>query len=82
MSHLRTRTQATQVAIGDRRKPDPRNRPGWLRVDTVHQGDRGDGNKGVYHLNAVDTVTQWEVVGAVESISEAQLLPVLEAMLH
>lgn len=82
MSGVRTKTQATQVAIGERRKPDPRNRPGWLRVDTVHQGDRGDGAKGVYHLNAVDTVTQWQVVGAVETISQAHLLPVLEAMLH
>jgi len=82
VSHLRTKTQATQVSIGERRKPDPRNRPGWLRVDTVRQGDRSDGTKGIYHLNAVDTVTQWEVVGAVESISEAHLLPVLEAMLH
>lgn len=82
MSSVRTKTQATQVAIGERRKPDPRNRPGWLRVDTVHQGDRGDGAKGVYHLNAVDTVTQWQVAGAVETISQAHLLPVLEAMLH
>ena len=81
-SHLRTRTQATQVSIGERRKPDPRNQPGWLRVDTVHQGDRHDGAKGLYHINAVDTVTQWQVVGAAESISEAHLLPVLEAMLH
>lgn len=81
-SHVRIRTQATQVSIGERRKPDPRNRPGWLRVDTVHQGDRHDGAKGLYHVNAVDTVTQWQVVGATESISEAHLLPVLEAMLH
>lgn len=81
-SHVRTRTQATQVSIGERRKPDPRNQPGWLRVDTVHQGDRHDGTKGLYHINAVDTVTQWQVVGATESISEAHLLPVLEAMLH
>ena len=82
MSSVRTKTQATQVAIGERRKPDPRDRPGWLRVDTVHQGDRGDGTKGLYHLNAVDTVTQWQVVGAVETISDTHLLPVLEAMLH
>ena len=82
MSGVRTKTQATQVAIGERRKPDPRDRPGWLRVDTVHQGDRGDGAKGIYHLNAVDTVTQWQVAGAVETISQAHLLPVLEAMLH
>ena len=37
--------------------------------------------KGVYHINAVDEVTQWEVVGAVEQISEAYLLPVLKAIL-
>jgi len=51
-----------------------------LRVDTVHQGDL-DSAKGVYHINAVDEVTQWEVVGAVAQISEAWLIPVLEAML-
>ena len=33
------------------------------------------------HINAVDEVTQWQVVGATEQISEAYLLPVLEAML-
>jgi transposase InsO family protein len=74
------RTRPTQVAIGERRKPDPQNRPGYLRVDTVHQGDL-DGVKGLYHINAVDEVTQWQVVGATAQISEAWLLPVLEAML-
>ena len=73
-------TRPTKVAIGERRRPEPNGRPGYLRVDTVHQGDR-DGVKGVYHINAVDEVTQWQVVGATEQISEAYLLPVLEAML-
>jgi transposase InsO family protein len=50
-------------------------------VDTVHQGDL-DGAKGVYHINAVDEVTQWQVVGATGQISEAYLIPVLEAMLE
>jgi hypothetical protein len=36
----------------------------------------------VYHINAVDEVTQWQVVGAVPQISEAWLIPVLEAMLE
>jgi hypothetical protein len=49
-------------------------------VDTVHQGDQ-DGIKGVYHINAVDEVTQWEVVGAAAQIGEAWLFPLLEAML-
>jgi transposase InsO family protein len=74
-------TRPTQVAIGERRKPDPQGRPGYLRVDTVHQGDL-DGVKGLYHINAVDEVTQWEVAGSAAHISEAHLLPVLEAILE
>jgi transposase InsO family protein len=74
-------TRPVSVSIGERRKPDPRGRPGYLRVDTVHQGDR-DGVKGVYHINAVDEVTQWQIVGATEQISEAWLLPILEGMLE
>ncbi|MGB8990393.1 MAG: hypothetical protein WCC37_27595 [Candidatus Sulfotelmatobacter sp.] len=74
-------TRPTQVAIGERRKPDPRGRPGYLRVDTVHQGDQ-EGVKGLYHINAVDEVTQWQVVGATAQISEGWLIPVLEAMLQ
>src|SRR6204780_4324980 len=76
-----TRTRPTPVAIGERRKPAPGGRPGYLRVDTVHQGDQ-DGVKGVYHINAVDEVTQWEVVGAVERISESWLEPLLESLLR
>ncbi|HYI97301.1 MAG TPA: hypothetical protein VEX68_27430, partial [Bryobacteraceae bacterium] len=73
-------TRPTTVAIGERRVPQPEGRPGYLRVDTVHQGDL-EGVKGVYHINAVDEVTQWQVVGATAHISEAWLMPVLEAML-
>jgi transposase InsO family protein len=72
-------TRPTQVTIGERRRPVPTG-PGYLRVDTVHQGDLG-GTKGVYHINAVDEVTQWQVVGAAAQISEAHLIPVLAAML-
>lgn len=74
-------TQSRQIAIGERRKPDPKGQPGFLRVDTVHQGQQ-DGQPGVYYINAVDTVTQWQNVGGVETISEMHMLPVLEAMLH
>ena len=74
-------TQATAVSIGERRRPEPEGKPGYLRVDTVHQGD-WDGAKGVYHINAVDAVTQWQVVGCTEKISEEYLEPVLEAILH
>lgn len=75
-----TATRPTPVNIGERRKPAPDGRPGFIRIDTVHQGDL-DGVKGVYHINAVDEVTQWQVVGSAAHISEAWLLPVLEAIL-
>jgi transposase InsO family protein len=74
-------TRPTPISIGERRKPDPHGRPGYLRIDTVHQGDQ-EGVKGLYHINAVDQVTQWQVVGATPHISEAWLLPVLESMLE
>ena len=76
-----TKTRPTTVPIGERRAPTPNNRPGYLRVDSVHQGDQ-DGMKGVYHINAVDCVTQYEGVATCERISEAFLIPVLEALLH
>ena len=75
-----TKTRSTQVAIGHRRAPQPDGRPGFLRIDSVHQGEQ-DGVKGVYHINAVDCVTQWEVVATCEKLSEAYLLPVIEALL-
>jgi len=75
-----TKTQARQVAIGERRKPTPNGQPGYIRIDTVHQGDL-DKKKGIYHINAVDEVTQFEVVCSVEQISERYLIPVLEQML-
>src|SRR5450755_3336374 len=74
-------TQARGVSIAERRKPDPQGKPGYLRLDTVHQGQH-DGQPGVYHINAVDTVTQWQVIGCVETICERDLIPVLEAMFH
>src|SRR6266498_148864 len=85
--HLRyEKTKPTVIAIGERKKPEPNGKPGFLRVDTVHQGDEekeknGMYKKGVYHINMVDEVTQFEFVGAVEKISEAYLSPLLEALL-
>lgn len=63
--------------IGIRKKPEPNGVPGFIRIDTVHQGDM-DGVKGVYHINAVDEETQFEIVVSVEKISEAYLVPALE----
>ena len=73
-------TKPTPISIGERRKPQPHGLPGYLRIDTVHQGDQ-DGRKGLYHINAVDQVTQWEIVAATPQISELWLMPVLEALL-
>jgi transposase InsO family protein len=78
-----TRTRPTAVSIGERRKPQPQGQPGFLRLDTVHQGDQPNGGeKGVYHINAVDEVTQWQIAGSTPRISEAYLEPVLENMLR
>jgi transposase InsO family protein len=76
-----TKTRPVTVAIGERRAPAPNNQPGYLRVDSVHQGDQ-DSIKGVYHINTVDCVTQYEGVATCERISEAFLIPVLEALLQ
>jgi len=83
ISHVRTftKTNPTPVPIGERRKPEPYGKPGYIRVDSVHQGDQ-DKEKGVYHINLVDEVTQWEIVGCVEGISEYFLTPLLEMLLE
>jgi transposase InsO family protein len=75
-----TKTRPTQVSIGERRPPAPEGRPGFIRIDSVHQGDQ-DGVKGVYHIKAVDCLTQWELVATCEKISEAYLLPVIATLL-
>jgi len=77
-----TKTRGDKAAaIGVRKAPAPEGRPGFIRIDSVHQGDH-DGIKGLYHINAVDCVTQWQVVASVQAISEAHLLPVIEQMLQ
>ncbi len=75
------RTRSTRVSIGERRKPHPAGRPGFLRVDSVHQGDL-DGEKGLYEINLVDEVTQYEFVAAVEGISERSLVPALQGSIE
>ena len=75
------KTRPTAVQIGERKKPAPNGQPGFLRIDTVHQGDGPEG-KGIYHINAVDEVTQLEVALAVERISEAWLMPLLQSILQ
>jgi len=71
-----TKTRPVCNAIGVRKAPGPEGRAGFVRIDTVHQGDQ-DGLKGVYHITCVDAVSQWQVEACVQGISEAFLLPVL-----
>ena len=79
--HQYEKTRPTAVQIGERKKPAPNGQPGFLRIDTVHQGDSPEG-KGIYHINAVDEITQWEVVLATPRISEAWRMPLLESILQ
>ena len=80
MTRRFSKTRPAVSSIGERAKPDPKGQPGYIRLDTVHQGDI-DGYKGVYHINAVDEIVQWEILASVERISEAYLVAVLESML-
>ncbi|MDO8638283.1 MAG: integrase [Candidatus Daviesbacteria bacterium] len=92
LSHSLTfkRTQAVQRNIGERRKPEPNGKPGYIRIDTVHQGDlaseseenKGKYTKGVYHINSVDEVTQCEIIASVEQISESYLEPILKLIIE
>ena len=75
-----TKTSPTAAPIGTRRAPQPGGVPGYIRIDSVHQGDQ-DGVKGVYYINAVDCVTQMQFVATCEKISEAYLLPVIWQLL-
>ena len=80
------RTQPAARAIGARRRPEPRGQPGHLRVDTVHQGDRLDRYgalraPGLYFLNFVDQVTQWELVLCVPYLRMRFVRPALEVAL-
>lgn len=79
--HTFTKTKPKASTIGERRKPQPNGQPGYIRIDTVHQGDQ-DKQKGVYHINVVDEVTQFEFLCTVEKISEHYLLPALEYLLN
>ena len=75
-----TKTRPVCNPIGVRKAPRPDGRAGFVRIDTVHQGDL-DGIKGVYHITCVDQVCQWHVEACVQGISEAFLLPVLDLVI-
>ena len=75
-----SKTNPVNTNIGERRKPLPYGKPGFIRVDSVHQGDL-DKEKGVYHINLVDEVTQWELVGCVPQITDEYMEPLLLKLL-
>jgi hypothetical protein len=75
------KTNPTKVPIGERRRPEPNGKPGYVCIDSVHQGD-SDGSKGIYHINVVDAVTQFEFVGSVEAISERFMEKMLSDLLE
>ncbi len=75
-----TKTRPKAASIGQRRKPCPNDQPGYIRIDSVHQGDQ-DKRKGIYHINAVDQVTQFQVVATVERINSESMLPALKHIL-
>jgi hypothetical protein len=75
-----TKTRPVCNPIGIRKPPRPDGRAGWVRIDSVHQGDL-DGIKGVYHITCVDSVSQWQIEACVEGVSEAFLLPVLKTII-
>ncbi|MCU7894786.1 MAG: integrase, partial [Candidatus Thiodiazotropha sp. (ex Lucinoma aequizonata)] len=78
--HHFDKTRTTRSQIRQRRKPNPKGQPGYLRLDTVHQEDL-DGIKGIYHINAVDEVTQFQCVFSVERISERFMIPTLKEIM-
>jgi len=75
-----TKTNPVCNSIGVRKVPRAKGRVGFVRIDTVHQGDL-DGIKGVYHITCVDELSQWQVEACAQAISEAFLLPVLELVI-
>jgi hypothetical protein len=76
-----SKTSARANSIGVRQAPRPQGRAGYVRIDSVHQGDF-DGIKGVYHITCVDEISQWQVQSCVQGISEAFLLPVLALVME
>lgn len=73
-SHWVNHTKPTLIPIGLTQPPENFGKPGSIRIDTVHQRD-------IYHINAVDEITQWEIVVCVPTISEQFILPALNQII-
>ena len=68
-----TKKRSRQIGIAQ--PPDNQGKPGSIRIDTVHQRD-------IYHVNAVDEISQWEVVTAVARINEREMIPALTFLIN
>lgn len=67
-------TQVRQIPIGETTKPEANGLPGSIRIDSVSQSD-------VYYINAVDEITQWEVMVCVPRITEYYMEQALKTIL-
>ncbi len=75
-----TKTRPKAASIGQRRKSCPNDQPGYIRIDSVHQDDQ-DKRKGIYHVNAVYEVAQFQIIVTLERISEEYILPAFKQIL-
>ncbi len=78
-SRGRFRRSSSSPPICQRRRPRPEGRPGFLRVDTVHTGEH-KGDRGLYIINIVDEITQFQQLAAVPRTTEYFMIPVLETL--
>jgi hypothetical protein len=67
-------TKARQISIGETKPPENFGRPGSIRIDSVSQKD-------VFHINAVDEISQWEILFCVAQLREACMIPALKTIL-
>lgn len=80
MGKIFKETKSRNIPIGIRKRPSPNGEPGYLRVDSVHQGDMGK-IKGLYWINMVDEITQFEFVFCTPHISEMYIKTVLNELI-
>jgi len=81
VSYYKGTKKSKEAGIGKRTKPEPQGQPGYIRIDTVEQGDTQAGG-GMYHINTVDEITQWQVIGGVKTITHKELVPLLENIIE
>ena len=72
MDKRRKRSRRHHVSTGAQNQ----GKQGFLRIDTVYQGSTTKGD-GLYHINVVDEVTQYEFNASVSYINEFYMEPLL-----